>query len=44
MDSLQALNIAVGCVMASQLDSETKKKVIEKLREIEVKFDGLYNE
>lgn len=31
----QAINIAVGCVMASGLDNETKQQVIEKLRSLD---------
>lgn len=32
METPQAINIAVTCVMASLLDNETKNEVIEKLR------------
>lgn len=32
MDKQQAINIAVTCVLASGLDTKTKKEVIESLR------------
>ena len=32
MEKQQAINIAVTCVLASGLDTETKKEVIESLR------------
>lgn len=35
----QAINIAVGCVMASAMDSMTKIQVIEVLRGIEKELD-----
>lgn len=35
MEKEQAVNIAVACVMASAIDIETKRKVIEKLRLLE---------
>ena len=35
MDNIRALRIAIGCVMASGMDSETKNEVITKLLEIE---------
>lgn len=36
----QAINIAVGCVMASALDPMTKIQVIEALRGIEKELDA----
>lgn len=33
MDKEQAINIAVTCVMSSGLDNDTKKEVIDILRE-----------
>ena len=36
----QAINIAVGCVMASAMDSMTKIQVIEVLRGIEKELDN----
>ena len=36
----QAINIAVGCVMASAMDPMTKIQVIEALRGIEKELDA----
>lgn len=35
MEKEQAINITVSCVMTSMLDSETKEKIINILRELE---------
>jgi hypothetical protein len=35
MDKNQAINIAVGCVMASHLEMDEKREVIEALRKLE---------
>lgn len=35
MENEQAINIAVGCVMASALENDDKEQVIKTLRELE---------
>jgi hypothetical protein len=35
MDKNKAINIAVGCVMASHLETKEKREVIEALRKLE---------
>ena len=35
MDKEKAINIAIGCVMASKIDIETAREVIDVLRELE---------
>lgn len=35
MDFEKAINIAIGCVMASHMENKEKRYVIEKLRELE---------
>lgn len=35
MDKEKAINIAIGCVMASGLDIDTAREVIDVLRELE---------
>lgn len=35
MDVCRAINIAVGCVMASHLENKEKREVIEVLRSLE---------
>ena len=41
IDYMSAVNIAVGCVMAANVDSKTKAQVIEVLREMEGKIEKL---
>lgn len=35
MDFEKAINIAIGCVMASHMENKEKREVIETLRELE---------
>lgn len=35
MDKEKAINIAIGCVMASEIDIDTAREVIDVLRELE---------
>lgn len=41
MDYEKAINMAVGCVMASYLDTDKKTEVIETLRDLEEKFNEI---
>ena len=41
IDYTRAVNIAVGCVMAANVDSKTKAQVIEALREMEGQIEKL---
>ena len=41
MDMSAAINIAIGCVMASTMDNETKKDIIHELRKCEREVDTL---
>lgn len=44
MDNIRALRIAIGCVMASGMDSETKNEVISELVKIEDLIEGEVDE
>ena len=44
MDKIRALTIAIGCVMASEMDSETKNAIISELIEIEDLIEGEVDE
>jgi hypothetical protein len=39
MDFEKAINIAIGCVMASHMENKEKREVIEKLRALEDKLE-----
>lgn len=39
MDFEKAINIAIGCVMASPMENKDKREVIEKLRDLEDKLE-----
>lgn len=41
IDFTSAVNIAVGCVMAANMDTKTKSQVIESLREMEKQIEKL---
>lgn len=41
MEISRAINIAVGCVMASQLEMDEKREVIETLRNIESAIESI---
>lgn len=44
MDEIRALRIAIGCVMASGMDFETKNEVIRELVRIEELIEGEVDE
>lgn len=44
MDFEKAINIAIGCVMSSHMESKEKREVIEKLRELEDKLEEFRDE
>lgn len=39
MDFEKAINIAIGCVMASHMENKEKREVIERLRALEDKLE-----